>query len=322
MKFQTSDPTKRDQEIEKFITYLGYYPNLFESKKQVQIESHIYNYIGEIDIKNNSNYIEDELYGDAIKQENNQFRIRYATGEGRDADKFSAIHELGHILLTPIQDNNERYNESIPAQGPCKYDTHLNEFYGLGILEGTVNVLAKLSIIKQDYNDLLEEYLKNGGCNLKRNSYKPLEEIARLLVIASTPCYTEDPAIYLSNLVKNQKIDDEKSSTYLNSCLNNDFEFEKEFDRLFSNGYTFSKLCNDIDIIHKQVMNKESIDINLMRDILLKIDSYYHLKVEQEIINGRIDSDKLELLETNFDNYIEKSFNNLGIEREEKTNEI
>jgi len=321
MIFITSDETKKDEEIEKFITYLGYYPNLFDEKKQTKIESHIYNYIGEINVKNDSTYVEEGVYGDAIKQENNKFKIRYASGEGKQADRFAAIHELGHVLLTP-KDKYEYNNQFVSAQGPCKYNTNLHELYGLGILEGTVNVIAKITIIKQDHNKYLEEYLNNGGCDFKKNRYKPLEEIARLLVIASTPHYNEDPVDYLISLIRNQRIDDEKSSSYLNSCFNNDFSFEKEFDKIFNNNYTCYELFKDIDIIYNQLMKNKTYNKEQTREIILKINSYYYRKLQQQLINGRIDSDKLEQLENNFNNHIEKVLDNLGIRKEVKSNAI
>jgi len=40
------------------------------------------------------------------------------------------------------------------------------------------------------------------------------------------------------------------------------------------------------------------------------------------LINGRIDSDKLEQLENNFNNHIEKVLDNLGIRKEVKSNAI
>lgn len=321
MIFKTSDEEKKDEEIEKFLTYLEYYPNLFEQKKQVKIESHIYNFIGEINIKINSTYVDDEIYGDAIKQENNMFKIRYTSGKNKEADKFAAIHELGHVLLTP-KDNYSYYNQSISAQGPCKYNKNLHDFYGIGILEGTVNMLAKLAIIRQDYNKWIEEYLRNGRCDFKKNRYIILEEISRLLTIASVPCYDEDPVNHLSRLIKNKNIDDIESSTYLNSCFNNDFEFEKEYNNLLKNNYTCFELYRDIDIIHNQLMNEEKTNKELIREIILKIELYYRLKLEKEMVNNRIDSNKFKLLETTFSNYIEKTFNNLGIRKEGKLNAI
>ena len=321
MNFITSDPTKKDQEIDKFITYLGYYPNLFEQKKQISVESHIYNFIGEINVKINSTYVDDELYGDAIKQDNNQFRIRYTSGKNKEADKFSAIHELGHVLLTP-KDNYIYHNQSVSAQGPCKFNNNTRKFYGIGILEGTVNVIAKLAIIIQDYNKLIEEYLKNGRCDFKQNRYVPLEEIARLLTIASVPYYHEEPVNHLTKLIRNQNIDDIKSSTYLRSCFNNDFEFEKEYNNVFKNNHTCFELYSDIDVIYHQLMNKEEIDKELIKDIILRIESYYHLKLQKEVINGKVDSNKLEMLESAFSSHINKVFNNLRIEREKKRNEI
>lgn len=321
MNFETSNPSKRDKEIEKYINYLGYYPNLFEQERQVEIERHIYNFIDEIYVKTDSVYLEDGFYGDAIKKENDKFRIKYVSGEGRDADKFAALHELGHVLLTPSKDNNCRYQNAMPSQGPCKYDTYLHEFYGLGIDEGTINMLANISILKADCPQFLEDYIKKGICCFKVSSYRPLEEIARLLTIASLPC-NENPTSYFATIIKNQKIADKESSTYLNSCLNNDFSFEKEFNQLFNDNYACYNLYKDIDKIHEQIMKKTEIDKKLLKNIFLKINSYYTRKVHQEIISGKLDIDKQEILQTNFNNYIEKVFNNLNIERGKKTNEV
>ena len=318
MIFKIDNEKQKDKEIEKFLDYIGYYPNLYKNEERTKIESKIINYIGEVNVSYNKQYVEEKVYGDAVKQNNGYFRIRYTTGEGKDADKFKAVHELGHVFLTATNFSSEKYHNSMPAQGPCKFDLILNDFYGLEIAEGTINFLAQIAILKKDYSEYMDMYLMEGGSLFKKDHYKPVEEVARLLTIASVNCYDKDPAKKYSELILTDEFNSENGSLFINSAINNDFEFEKEYDKLMGIEGACLNLYEDIKKIHEQSVKEENLDKELIEKVLNNIYIYYNKRIQENMVKGYADSEHYGELIEKFSEKIESVKEKLKVKIGEK----
>lgn len=293
MEFISSSPDKYDQERQTFLIYLSYYSRLFGHNQCSIVENQIYDKIGQVNI----NSLKEPVI------ENGKLNIGYEVGKGKDVDKYSALNEMGHALLLSSSDNNCSYNNSLPFLGPCKYILSLDEYYGKGIEVGTVSMLANMAILKNDYPSYLESYIKTGRNCFKKNEYKLMEDLARLLSIASVPL-CDNPADYLVDCISNSKINDNSSSLYLRSCLNNDFGFESDFNKLFEDSYACYNLFKDIDILYRQVPSKR-IEFDLLQSVALRINSYYMRRIEQYLIMGKVDSNKFDELISEFNGYVE-----------------
>lgn len=293
MEFISNNPDMCDQERQKFLVYLSYYSRLFDRNQCSRVENQIYDKIGRVNI----NSLKEPVI------ENGKLNIGYEVGKGKDVDKYSALNEMGHALLLSSSDNNCSYNNSLPFLGPCKYISSLDEYYGKGIEVGTVSMLANIAILKNDYPSYLDSYIKTGRNCFKKNEYKLMEDLARLLSIASIPL-CNDSADDLVNCISNSKINDNSSSLYLRSCLNNDFGFESDFNKLFEDSYACYNLFKDIDILYRQVPSKR-IEFDLLQSVVLRINSYYMRRIEQYLIMGKVDSNKFDELISEFNGYVE-----------------
>lgn len=295
MRLVTIDPKEYNKEIDRFNTSVIALQKIFTKEYASKFTKELENKINKITVYTNRALIGGGYYGDT-NVENGRFEIRYGSTSDIRQNIFITLHELTHVIITPINKSEvKELSNIISSQGITKLDKKENEFYGISLTESFCNIIAKISIINRQHENV-DNYMNNGLHNYVYNYYEPFEDITRLLIIASITdyfgSYTFDEIISTEGI--NAIINNQPYSIFINSALNNDFEMEKEFDNFTSKG-EFRSMCEVLDKemlkldIDDDIINP-SYDKDILDSVLIKIESYYFNKIEYLFRKGIISS--------------------------------
>lgn len=160
------------------------------------------------------------------------------------------------------------------------------------LVKGAFSFLEKINYLNPME---LEEYLKTGTTSEVNST--DTENIIRLLILASTDSFNEDPIIYW------QQEKGKGHAIFLDSIKNNNSMFEDEWDQIFFPG-AFKEMKMQLSCY------KEDSQI-LKKDFFLdQIQVYYEKKLEEQIITNKLDlryqEILLELFSKNIDEIKEK----------------
>lgn len=304
MKLITIEPNKYNDEINRFNECISLlekvFCNVYSNKFIKEIDSKIDTIISFTD----RTLIAGGYYGDSNIIDG-KFVVRYGTSKDVNANRFIALHELLHVIITPTNKSEIIINNNISSsQGITKFDNNTKEFYGIALTETFCNIIAKIAIINKN-NESVENYLKTGLPNYIYNYYSPFEDISRLLLIASKNDYLKK--INIEDIINNGGLDsnigepiNKSYSTFINSVIKNDFEMENEFDS-FVGKDEFKNMCIELDSEMLKIKINNSIEepkynLNVFENQIIKIETYYFNKLEylnrRGIINNT-DKDKL-----------------------------
>ncbi|MDO5569571.1 MAG: hypothetical protein Q4G04_05655 [bacterium] len=286
---------------------------LFSEKMRKEVTDNLVNYVGSV-IVNTKDYVVGS-YGHT-KVENSKFIVNYGCMVDKTANEIISVYNFLKVLLTCKGDNVIKQNGCLSSQGIAKYDKEQKSFYGFSLNDGLCFVLAKLAVFNKVNRAIVNDYMFSGGFNTIDNKHIILEDLARLLMIASKNDYVVSYS-FLEVLDSKEGIDSVVDDTpYCNlvlSALNNDFSMENEFDYFVGKGQ-FRKMCEclDKDFISATSSNR-TISNSVINDIILKIKCYYETKLDYLVSVKFINSDKRELMRNNFIMIINNIVKNLDI---------
>ena len=297
MRLVTVDPKEYNREIDRFNNSIIALQNIFTKRYASKFTQELDDKISKITVYTDRTLIGGGYYGDTNIIDG-KFNIRYGTSNDLKQNTFITIHELAHVILTPINKSEiKKLNGIISSQGITKLDKKENEFYGMAFTESFCNIIAKITIINREHGNI-DNYIINGLHNYVYNYYEPFEDITRLLIIASVNDYIHD--YKFNDIISkgiNTILDDpinKPYSTFINSAIDNDFSMEEEFDSFTTKG-EFRRMCQELD--------DEMLKIDINNDIttpdydktvfdsqLIKIETYYFNKLEYLNRKGYIKS--------------------------------
>lgn len=175
---------------------------------------------------------------------------------------------IWHFYLLNKENVNCTYNNSVPYEGLSKISNG-KYFYGTAINSFFIDFFR--NIADMDISQL-RRYLINGDSNIMR-------EIARLIMLASINNFGNIPSFIMLDYIKVGGMGDDSSfSNLVNSFINNNFEFEIEFDSYLGNGQC-QLLFSQIDELSSKFSTELVIDKVLLRDIINSIKMYYSRKI-------------------------------------------
>jgi len=298
MRLYTIDPKEYNNEIDRFNNSVIALQGIFSKQYASKFTEELDDKISKITVYTDRLLIGGGYYGDTNIVDG-RFNIRYGKSDDIKQNMFITIHELSHVIITPINKSEVReLNGVVSSQGITKLDTKENKFYGIAFTESFCNILAKISIInRMDGN--VENYINNGLHNYVYNYYEPFEDITRLLIFASKNDYSLSYKIddYIKNYGINGLIDNKSYSLFIESLLNYDFSMEEEFDS-FTSKKEFRNMCLDLDNEMLKIDINKNIDIpnydkTVLENQLVRIETYYFNKLEYLTRKGIVD--KIEL---------------------------
>lgn len=302
MRLVTVDPKEYNKEIDRFNNSVIALQNIFTKPYAKKFTDELEDKISKITVYTDRALIGGGYYGDS-NIINGRFNIRYGTSSDIKQNIFITLHELTHVILTPINKSEiKEQNGIISSQAMTKLNTKENTFYGMAFTESFCNILAKIAIINRESGNI-DNYMINGLNNYVYNYYEPFEDITRLLIMASRNDFLK----YNFNDIINKGINvilelpiNKPYSTFINSALNNDFSMEDEFDGFTIKG-EFKNMCTELDNemlkinINEDIINP-NYDKSVLENQLVRIETYYFNKLEylnqKDIINIEV-KDKL-----------------------------
>lgn len=295
MRLITIDPKEYDRETDRFNNSITALQSIFNKQYASKFTEELDDKISKITVYTDRSLIGGGYYGDTNIVDG-RFNIRYGTSDDLKQNMFITIHELSHVILTPINKTEiKELNGITSSQGITKYDSKEDKFYGIAFTESFCNVLAKIAIINR-VNGNIDNYINNGLHNYVYNYYEPFEDITRLLIIASKDIFFIDYSFnnYIKNDGLNTLINNKNYSIFIDSILNNDFNMEEEFDR-FTSPKEFKNMCLDLDKEMLKIDINEDISIpnydkTILDSQLIRIETYYFNKLEYLMRKGMIDS--------------------------------
>lgn len=312
MKLITLDSSKYNEEINRFNECITLLQKIFSKSYASKFTSELDNKIDTIISFNDRSLIGGGYYGDSNIVDG-KFVIRYGTSKDTNTNKFIALHELLHVIITPINKNEVIVKDNCSSsQGITKFDNTENKFYGISFTETFCNMIAKIAILNKNHENI-ENYLNTGLPDYVYNYYSPFEDITRLLFVATKNDYLKKYDI--ENLIDNEGLDiiigepiNKPYSTFINSVIKNDFEMENEFD-LYTSKNEFKNMCLELDSEMLKIKINDSIEepkynINVFEGSIIKIETYYFNKLEYLNQRGIIDINEKNKLLNEFDSIV------------------
>ena len=165
-------------------------------------------------------------------------------------------------------------------------------------IEGAFSFLEKVNHLGQKE---LDTYLKT-GTTLEIDS-TDTEDIIRLLILASTNSFNEDPIIYW------QQRKEKGSSSFLDSIKRKDSTFQREWDRAFDLG-SWEEMTKQLYVY------KEETQLSQKNYFLEQIQIYYQKRLEEQIMKNQIDLRYQEIFLELFSKNIKEVQNKDKIEQE------
>jgi|GEM_PF-6487157 len=277
MYLETDKNINRNNEEKMIKQSICELSNLFSDEKFHRAVKKIKNGTHKVEVS----YDKDAKRGDLNAKINDYdiYDVNYSIGDNPKDNEFNRIKSFAHVLLASRNDKSEFYIHNRSAVGPCHYDAKENKYYGKSLAHGTGNVMAKMAMIKQNCPDLMEGYLETGLFDTEDEDYSFSEEMARLLTLASIDSHKRTAVtIYAKALNSEDGLDNKViKSTFLNSAVKNNFEFEREYN-LLSKG-TYKDLCDEIDEIEDKYLEDGSYDPEMVNDCINQIRDYHGNKV-------------------------------------------
>lgn len=312
MKLITIDPNKYNEEINRFNECITLLQKIFSKSYASKFTSELDDKIDTVISFNDRALIGGGYYGDS-NIVNGKFVVRYGTSKEIDTNRFIALHELLHVIITPINKSEVVIKDNCSSsQGITKYDNVENRFYGISFTETFCNMIAKIAILNKNHENI-ENYLNTGLPDYVYNYYSPFEDITRLLFIASKNDYLKEYNI--ENLVDDEGLDviieepiNKPYSTFINSVIKNDFEMETEFDSYVGKN-EFKNMCLELDSEMLKIKIDDSIEppkynLNIFESAIIKIETYYFNKLEYLHQRGIIDINEKTKLLNEFDSIV------------------
>lgn len=175
---------------------------------------------------------------------------------------------IWHFYLLSKGNFNCTYNNSVPYEGLSKIADG-KYYYGNAINSFLIDFFRNISSMNTSQ---LRRYLINGDSNIMR-------EIARLLMLVSVNDFGNIPAFIILDSIRFGGLSDDSSlSNLINSFINNNFEFEREFDSYLGNGQC-QFLFSQIDELSSKFSTELVIDKDLLEGIINSIKMYYSRKI-------------------------------------------
>ena len=312
MKLIVSDNSKYNEQIERFNKCITLLQKIFTRDFSKKFTDELDAKIDTITVYTDRALIGGGYYGDT-NVENGKFNIRYGTSKVENENLFIALHELSHVIITPIN-KNMIYNENniVSSQGITKLDKNKDEFYGMAFTESFCNIISKIAILKNNKENV-NNYMINGLNDYVFNYYEPFEDITRLLIIASKNDYlieyNFDEAINFGgiDIIIGEPIN-KPYSIFINSAINCDFTMENEFDR-YTNKNEFRNMCRELDeeMLKIKINDNNDLpnyDISVFEKQLVRIENYYFNKLEYLYRNSEINSLTKEKMLNKFENIV------------------
>lgn len=312
MKLITLDSNKYNDEINRFNECITLLQKIFSKSYASKFTSELDDKIDTIISFNDRALIGGGYYGDS-NIVNSKFVVRYGTSKDVNANRFIALHELLHVIITPINKGEIVVKDNCSSsQGITKYDNIENKFYGIALTETFCNIIAKIAILNKNHESI-DNYLVTGLPDYIYNYYSPFEDISRLLFFASRNDYLVKYDI--EQLINNEGIDaiigepiNKPYSTFINSVIKNDFEMEIEFDS-FVGKNEFKNMCLELDSEMLKIKINDSIEepkynLKVFESVIIKIETYYFNKLEYLHQRGIIGINEKEKLLNEFDSIL------------------
>ncbi|MBQ7141281.1 MAG: hypothetical protein IJO32_07255 [Bacilli bacterium] len=312
MKLITLDSNKYNDEINRFNECITLLQKIFSKSYASKFTSELDDKIDTIISFNDRALIGGGYYGDS-NIVNGKFVVRYGTSKDVNANRFIALHELLHVIITPINKGEIVVKDNCSSsQGITKYDNIENKFYGIALTETFCNIIAKIAILNKNHESI-DNYLVTGLPDYIYNYYSPFEDISRLLFFASCNDYLVKYDI--EQLINNEGIDaiigepiNKPYSTFINSVIKNDFEMEIEFDS-FVGKNEFKNMCLELDSEMLKIKINDSIEepkynLKVFESVIIKIETYYFNKLEYLHQRGIIGINEKEKLLNEFDSIL------------------
>lgn len=195
-----------------------------------------------------------------VSENNIQNYLNYRNNKLRKIFSLETVNKLNLNTIKYLSFNESQHNYSI---------SNNKAFYGMAIHSFLIKLFTMISDLDIPQT---RRFLINGTDNI-------IIDIARLLMLASVNKFENIPSFIILDNIKYGGLNDDPSfSNLINSFINNNFEFEKEFDSYMGLGkcqYLFSQ----IDKLNSNIINGLIIDNVLLHDIIICIKEYYSRKV-------------------------------------------
>jgi len=321
MKLLTIQPEKYSSEINRFNECITMLQKVFTKEYASKFTNELDDKIGTIIVFTDRTSIGGGYYGDS-NIINGKYTIRYGASNDINSNRFIALHELIHVVITPINKSEIVIKDNISAtQGITKFDNINNQFYGIAFTEAFCNIIAKIAILNKNHENI-DNFLITGLPDYVYNYYSPFEDISRLLLVASQNDYLKKYDI--QTLIENGGVDsyidepiNKPYSTFIDSMIKNNFEMEKEFDS-FVGEKSFKNMCIDLDteILRIKIntsIEKPNYNLSTFENAIIKIESYYFNKLEYLLHRGIIDNLNKEKLWNELENISNNIKTKLGI---------
>jgi hypothetical protein len=311
MIFNVDKKLNNTSEKEKLKDGIENWSILFDGNNRNKKLKHICKDIDSVTAIYNDENLKKRNYGDVSLNENCKFDVSYDINGDDETDEFARTNAFGYILLIAPYDEINTYINSESAIGPCHYDKKEDRLYGEKLAEGTTNMLTKICILKKYDPNYLEKYLKYGDFDNKIDENKFAEEMARLLSIASIDFYGRDAVHQYVRIVNSEDglNSDLMCSGFINSAINNDFVFEREYNLLSKR--TYKSLCDEIDEIEDNHNKTRIYDYEMVSDCIEQVQEYYGRKVLTLAGNDTISDAMMFDIDNNFREYADESKNSV-----------
>lgn len=304
MKLITLNPNKYNEEVNRFNESVRLLQKIFSTNYTNKFTEELDDKIGSVIVFDRT-LIGGGYYGDSNIIDG-RFVIRYGTTDDKYSNYFITLHELCHVLITPINRGEvDVQGTSESSQGITKFDSKENKFYGLSLTEAFCNIIPKIAILNKKHESI-DNYFDTGLKDYVYNYYSPFEDITRLLILASKNDYLVKYSF--DDVVDNDGIDtyinepvNKPFSIFISSTLNNDFAMENNFD-MFTKKGEFRSMCEDLDeeILRIKISNNIEMpkyNLDVFENQIVRIETYYFNRLlylaQKDRLNSLDDRDKL-----------------------------